>query len=208
MDEGDPRTALAALIHERGADCASLSRLIGRNPAYVQQFIRRGTPRRLDERDRAVLARFFDVPEGLLGGPAAPPADALRRVARLDVAAAAGAGTDAVEGRTLAELGFSTAWLRRLKPTGRLDRLSLIEVAGTSMLPTLAPGDEILVDRDDTMRRDGVFVLRVDAALMVKRLVREQGRLRVTSDNPDAASPPQRGYVVIGRVLWAGRRLE
>ncbi len=207
MDDADPRAALAALIHERGQDCASLSRLIGRNPTYVQQFIRRGSPRRLAERDRAILARFFDVPEARLGGPAASPAETLRRVARLDVAASAGAGADALDGRPLAELGFADAWLRRLKPVGRLDRLSLIEVAGTSMQPTLAPGDEILVDLDDTMRRDGVFVLRIDGTLIVKRLVRDGGRLRVVSDNPDAGSPPQQGYLVIGRVLWAGRRL-
>ncbi len=207
MEDADPRAVLEALIRERGEDCAALSRLIGRNPAYVQQFIRRGSPKRLAERDRAVLARFFDVPEARLGGPAATPAETMRRVARLDVAAAAGPGTDAADGRTLAELGFSDAWLRRLKPVGRLDRLSLIVVAGDSMLPTLAPGDEILVDRDDTMRRDGVFVLRIDDTLIVKRLLRDGARLRVVSDNPDADRPPQQGYVVIGRVLWAGRRL-
>lgn len=207
MSDADPRTVLTALIAERGADCAALSRLIGRNPAYVQQFIRRGSPKRLAERDRAVLARFFDVPEARLGGPAPASVEILRRVQRLDVAVAAGTGASAVDGRTLAELGFSDGWLRRLKPVGRLDRLSLIEVAGDSMRPTLAPGDEILVDRDDTMRRDGVFVLRLDDTLVVKRLVRDGGRLRVVSDNPHADPPPQQGYVVIGRVLWAGRRL-
>jgi phage repressor protein C with HTH and peptisase S24 domain len=181
--------------------------LIGRNPAYVQQFIRRGSPKRLAERDRAVLARFFDISEERLGGPATRADVAFCSVARLDIAASAGAGASAIEGRALADLGFTDGWLRRLKPVGRLDRLSVIEVAGSSMLPTLAPGDEILVDRDDTMRRDGIFVLRVDDTLIVKRLVRERARLRVVSDNPEAEPPPQQGYVVIGRVLWAGRRL-
>ena len=46
---------------------ASLSRMIGRNPAYLQQFISRGTPRRLDEDDRLVLAKFFDIDERELG---------------------------------------------------------------------------------------------------------------------------------------------
>ena len=66
---GDPRTALATLIERRGEDFASLSRLLGRNPAYVQQFIRRGVPRKLDEADRRTLARYFNVPERILGGP-------------------------------------------------------------------------------------------------------------------------------------------
>lgn len=47
----DGRAALERLIEERGEDYAGLSRLIGRNPAYVQQFIKRGTPRRLAEED-------------------------------------------------------------------------------------------------------------------------------------------------------------
>ena len=45
----DARQVLERLCHERGQDYASLSRLIGRNSAYIQQFIRRGTPRRLPE---------------------------------------------------------------------------------------------------------------------------------------------------------------
>ena len=48
----DPRALLERLIRERREDYAGLSRLIGRNPAYVQQYIKRGTPRRLSEGDR------------------------------------------------------------------------------------------------------------------------------------------------------------
>ena len=44
MDEGGARAALARLIEERGADYAGLSRMLGRNPAYIQQFIKRGVP--------------------------------------------------------------------------------------------------------------------------------------------------------------------
>ena len=65
----DARTALDQLIHDRGEDYASLSRLLGRNAAYIQQFIRRGTPRKLDEEDRRTLARYFRVDEAVLGGP-------------------------------------------------------------------------------------------------------------------------------------------
>ena len=50
MAEVDGRAALARLIEERGEDYAGLSRLIGRNPAYIQQFIKRGSPRRLAAR--------------------------------------------------------------------------------------------------------------------------------------------------------------
>ena len=56
----DPaRTRLVALSAERGVSLSALSGLLGRNAAYIQQYIRRGSPRQLDEQDRSVLARFF-----------------------------------------------------------------------------------------------------------------------------------------------------
>ena len=73
MAEVDGRTALARLIEERGEDYAGLSRLIGRNPAYIQQFIKRGTPRRLAEADRRILARYFGVDEARWARPRRRP---------------------------------------------------------------------------------------------------------------------------------------
>ena len=68
MDMAAQRAALAALIAESGESYAALSRLIGRNAAYLQQFVTRGSPRQLAERDRALLARYLGVPEARLGG--------------------------------------------------------------------------------------------------------------------------------------------
>ena len=58
------------LCAERGEDFAGLSRMLGRNPAYIQQFVRRGVPKRLKEAERRKLARYFAISESLLGGPA------------------------------------------------------------------------------------------------------------------------------------------
>jgi len=67
MPEIDARDALRQLAGERGVSLAALSSMIGRNKAYVQQFIERGTPRRLDECDRLTLARYFGIDERELG---------------------------------------------------------------------------------------------------------------------------------------------
>lgn len=211
----DGRAALERLIEERGEDYAGLSRLIGRNPAYVQQFIKRGTPRRLAEEDRRRLARYFGVDEARLGGP--PPGSAeghgLRIVRRLDVEASAGSGASDQEERTLGRLAFDAQWLRRLgasDPAG----LSVIRVQGDSMAPTLAAGDEILVDGGDavTRLRDGIYVLRLDGALVVKRLALSplKGKVSILSDNPAYPGWPDRPLSkidVVGRVVWVGRRL-
>jgi phage repressor protein C with HTH and peptisase S24 domain len=208
---GDSRAVLERLIRERGEDCASLSRLIGRNPAYVQQFIKRGTPRRLAERDRERLARYFGVPETWLGADAArlPETPKLLTVPVLDTAASAGPGAVGEDRRSAAGLGFSEEWLKRLRGHGGQVGLSVIGVRGDSMVPTLSDGDEILVDEADRERlRDGIYVLRVDDALLVKRLAREGEGFAVRSDNPLADPVDLSGGVaVVGRVLWAGRRL-
>ena len=63
MTEPDVRAALDRLIADNRDDYAGLSKMLGRNPAYVQQFIKRGSPRKLDDEDRKTLACFFGVDE-------------------------------------------------------------------------------------------------------------------------------------------------
>lgn len=67
LGSDEVRAALVALAEDRGDSLSSLSRLIGRNVAYLHQFVNRGTPERLDEADRLVLAQHFQVDERRLG---------------------------------------------------------------------------------------------------------------------------------------------
>jgi Peptidase S24-like len=214
MVEVDPRAALERLIRERGEDYAGLSRLIGRNAAYVQQYIKRGTPRRLAEADRRVLARYFAIDEALLGGPVGSGAEGgLVSVPRLDVGASAGPGSLDSEERRLGRIAFDRQWLRRLG-LGDREALSVIRVQGDSMSPTLSDGDEILVDGADSAERlrDGIYVLRLDDALVVKRLALGPAarRVSVRSDNDAYPSWPDcdpATIEIVGRVVWVGRRL-
>lgn len=217
----DARKALEQLILDRGDDFSSLSKLLGRNPAYVQQFIRRGIPRKLDEDDRRTLARYFGVDEAVLGGPAAPVMQpATRRVRGREMAlipllrlgASAGPGAIVDEEAAEAQVGFETGWLRKLG--SRAENLSIIQVAGDSMTPTLADGDDILVDRADASARlrDGIYVLRIDDALMVKRLAMNPvaRSLTIKSDNPtypEWSHCDPAAINIIGRVIWVGRKL-
>ena len=213
MAEVDGRAALARLIEERGEDYSGLSRLLGRNPAYIQQFIKRGSPRRLAESDRRILARYFGVDEALLGAPETSPGRGLRPVPRLEVDAAAGAGAFEGNEQSGGHIAFDPAWLRRVA-RGAPDLLSIIRVAGDSMVPTLADGDDILVDRGDSAARlrDGIYVLRIEGALVVKRLALNPASrtLSIRSDNPAYPGWPDCDLAavdVVGRVVWAGRRI-
>ena len=206
MDATAQRSALAALIAERSESYAALSRLLGRNAAYLQQYVMRGTPRRLAEADRGRLARYFGVSEALLGGP--EPAG-LVPVPRLDVRASAGPGRVAEGEARRRSSALDPGLLRQLGVHAAA--ASMIRVEGESMAPTLANGDEILVDRDRRMpgSRAALFVLRLDGMLAVKRLRLLGGEIEVASDNRDWPTlvRPAAEVEVVGRVVWLGRSL-
>ncbi len=64
---GDVRTRVQQLADARGVSLAGLSRLVGKNASYLQQFITKGSPKRLGEDERLLLAKFFSVDERELG---------------------------------------------------------------------------------------------------------------------------------------------
>lgn len=205
MDADAQRAALAALVEDRGLSLSELSRVLGRNPAYLQQYLTRGSPRTLAERDRSRLAAYLGVAEAALGGPV--PAG-LVPVLRIDVGASAGGGALAGEEARCQPFAFPPALLRQLGV--RPEAASMVRVAGDSMEPTLRDGDEILVD-GDRRRADprGIFVLRVEGELLVKRLRAAVGGVEIVSDNPAYPVRFARSDAVelVGRVAWLGRSL-
>lgn len=211
---GDARQALDQLIQQKGSSYAAISRMIGRNASYIQQFIRRGSPRQLEEQDRTMLAQFFGVDEKILGAPTRNSVVEFVQVPMLNVEASAGHGAVAGLEAKWAQFGFDETWLRRLS-ISKATSLSIIRVQGDSMEETLHDGDEVMVDLGDgqSRLRDGIYVLRMDGALNVKRVAIEpQGRrVSVLSDNP--AYPSWRGLErraidIVGRVRWFGRALQ
>ena len=197
-------------------DYSSLSKLLGRNAAYIQQFIKRGTPRRLDERDRHTLAEFFGVPEAVLSGEPNSGSFSSKTVSipRLQIGASAGFGAFADADGAAASVAINATWLRRFSRSKASD-LSLIQVQGDSMYPLLSDGDDILVDQSDgsARLRDGIYVLRRDETLMVKRLaINPTSRLvTIKSDNPAYQDWPNcdpATVTIIGRVIWSGRKID
>lgn len=219
VNQISPRERLLELARTRGVSLSGLSEMLGRNASYLQQFIRKGSPRKLEEGDRRTLAQFFAVAESELGGEpeaagvrASPSATRLREewveVPRLAIGAAAGAGALASDEAPFDSFRFSPRWLRDAGLT--LDQLSTIRVTGDSMVPLLNDGDEILVDRAQRSLRDGVHVVRLGDVLLVKRLA-PAGRGRATLISENQAYPPAEVSLdeleIVGRVVWKGGRL-
>lgn len=211
MEQADPRHSLDRLVTERGESYAALSRMIRRNDAYLQQFVKRGTPRTLAERDRRLLAAYFRVDEAVLGGPAALAAAPTIAVRLLDVAASAGPGRLNDDERSTGSLPFDRAMLDRLGI--RSASLAMIGAAGDSMAPLIEHGDSIMVDEADRRvgARGGVYVIRLDGTLMVKRVSRVGDVMLIRSENPAFPAIPDRAVSeveVIGKVVWLSRALR
>jgi repressor LexA len=201
MNESDPRARLRDLAAQRGDSLAALSAMLGRNAAYLQQFVTRGSPRRLADEDRRRLADYFGVDDSELGGAVTPAGFA---VPRLAVSVSAGAGAY-VDGEVT--IGATLIDPRLARTLGlREGQAGIVRVRGASMEPGLIDGDLIVVDQASQApgARGDIYVVRVEGTTMVKRVKRGPDGLIVTSDNP-AADPVTGTVAVIGKVVWQMR---
>ncbi|WP_271077485.1 S24 family peptidase [Aurantiacibacter sp. MUD61] len=207
------REKLAAAAKAKGSSLAALSRMIGRNGTYLQQYISKGSPKKLEEEDRRKLAEFLGLAESELGAPKDKSYTPANRgdwveVPRLEVDASAGPGAVALQEDAFDAFRFSKKWLAEQGLDGA--QLSAIRVVGDSMEPLLREGDEVLVDCRKQPFRDGVHVVRLDDSLLVKRVANQgAGRFSLLSQN--LAYPPiqvkAEDFEVIGRVVWKSGRV-
>ena len=202
-----PRQALDDLIREREETYAAVSRLLGRNSAYIQQYIKRGTPARLDQSDIAQLALHFDVPAKLLGGKESPSTPR-RSVITVPVIEAKGLEIAQERSRIVDE-----AWLRRLcnRPAG----LAILPIAGEAMQPTLQNGDEVIIQRlrSHDALQDGLYAVRGSSETFVRRIALDptKNRISVLTDHPAYPSwngVQRKAINVVGKVIWIGSRVS
>ncbi|MEO5333302.1 MAG: helix-turn-helix transcriptional regulator [Magnetococcus sp. YQC-5] len=135
-------------------------------------------------------------------------------VPRYDVSASAGYGSFIDGENIIDKMAFRRNWLRQDMGL-QIEHVVVIDVMGDSMQPTLQPGDQILVDlrTQTSMAANAIYVIQVGGALLVKRLQRMiSGAISVVSDNqlykPELVPPGEQDQLhVVGRVVWAGKRM-
>ena len=213
------RRKLVDAAKRQNVSMAQLSRLLGRNSAYLHQFVGRFSPRKLEEGDRHKLAEFLGIAETELrvpgefdGASKRSPANENAvvdwvHVPRLPLDASAGPGVVGAEEIPYDHHQFSRRWLREMGLEGA--ELTAIRVEGDSMEPLLRSGDEIFVDRNKRAG-EGVHVVRIGDALHVKQVqLAAPGRIKLVSAN-EAYPPVELDHVdveIIGRVVWKGGRV-
>ena len=136
-------------------------------------------------------------------------------IPRYEIDAAAGHGAWPEDESPRFSMAFRRYWIEnhlRADPA----QLSVITVKGDSMEGVLNNRDIILINHADNKPADGIYVLRIDGDLIVKRIQRLPGsRLELKSAN-DAYTPfsinlndlSDNGHVsIIGRVVWFARQI-
>lgn len=209
-----------------GDKLAVWSKALGRNHAYLYQWIHKNTPRSLPEFIRHKLAEITDIPEDQLRGPELkklklpsrprpkPKIEDFRFLGAYDQAASAGPGSFINDGNSIPmhHLAFRRDWLREITSAGEEDLFVLV-ANGNSMAPTINDKDTMLVDKTQVNpRKDGIYVFMWDGLLNVKRLTSNPATktISITSDNPTHDSFPgekPENIEVVGRVIWIGRKV-
>lgn len=134
-------------------------------------------------------------------------------IPRYNLKAAAGHGAAVAGEKPMFTMSFRKYWIENYLRIDPKD-LSVLSVKGDSMEGVLNDRDVILVNHADTHLTSGLYVLRVDNDLIVKRVQKLPGaKLRVLSAN-EAYDPfeidmnsPDVDFSVIGRVVWFGRQI-
>jgi phage repressor protein C with HTH and peptisase S24 domain len=133
-------------------------------------------------------------------------------VPRYDIKASAGSGALIHDESIVDHLAFKRDWLVNTldcKP----DSVCLVQVRGDSMKPTFNETDLLLLDmRTTSSRSEGVYVIQLKGALLVKRLrFKLSGVVDVISDNvkygiESLTSDEVDRLTIIGRVVWHGAK--
>lgn len=199
------RRTISKRLKERGLDMKAVSLEMGKNHAYLQQFLERNVPAKLKEDARAKLAEILDLDEAALGAPGRPgnveesPSDFVNEI---DLVAGLGGGGLAAHeitsqnGVTFAKEVVRDYWrlpdwmLNRMN--ARAHHIAAFPSQGDSMTPTINDGDVVFVDtRHRVPSPPGVYALADEfGGVVVKRLevTSRPGddpiTVRISSDNP------------------------
>lgn len=108
------------------------------------------------------------------------------------------------------EIDFDPAYIRAMlgfvpKP----GRLRLVTGRGDSMMPTIQPGDVVLVDIGcEAFEGDGLYLINTGDGHQIKRLQSLDDGIHVLSSNPDYRDFKAPKHMIIGGKVYLRHRLD
>lgn len=135
-------------------------------------------------------------------------------IPRYNVQASAGHGADVGMENIMHPMAFRKYWIDNILGVCAKS-LIVIGVKGDSMEGEINNGDIILINKEDNTLLNGIYVIRIEGDLIVKRIQRLPGGIiKVISANSayesfdiDTNNPPL-DFEAIGRVVWHGRNVH
>lgn len=215
------RELIASKAKELGG-LAEMSRSIGKNHAYLQQFVHRGVPASLPEDVRPLLAELMGVEENALRAVSAGrPLPGLRKPAqnaRIGGAVQLGATIPAYgharggrDGQFVLN-GNKVADILAPPSLAGVKNAFAVYVAGTSMEPRYHPGEAVFVNPGLPVRKDDYVVAEIATQegeppdAYVKRFIsRDSKWLKLHQYKPSKNLKfPEEKVVSVYRIIMAG----
>ncbi|HCU58718.1 MAG TPA: hypothetical protein DIC64_01920 [Alphaproteobacteria bacterium] len=197
------RKHIDTLIKEKGKNYRSLSMAIGKNEAYLHQYINKGSPLRLPEEQRRKLALLLDVDEQELTDIHLP---------KTILQTTGHSKTTLIEiissNPAQASSGFLSLPLSDYSniTSASSENVKMLRINGDSMAPTLKDGDYILADLSTpSFSSDGLYVIRQAAALTVRRIQQiSSSEFLIIPDNSNykGITIPAKKLEIIGKVIF------
>ena len=184
------RDFLEKTVKEKGFSLNALSLQLGKNSTYLFHFIKRHSPKRLDETTRRKLANILNVPEQNLCDFPLPPSliqdklstissllsfgknktDSLVAIDVIDMNGPEKGRFEQIKKNIIGQI-FLSAEVAALYTSTQPEYLKIIRVAGESMSPTINPGDIIWIDTSYSIpSSDGVYLLSTGSDTIIRRL--------------------------------------
>ncbi|MBF0238380.1 MAG: hypothetical protein HQM12_11790 [SAR324 cluster bacterium] len=107
---------------------------------------------------------------------------------------------------------FTRQWLRQFY-SGKTAELAMVRVSTDAMIPTMSPGDGVVVYLQANYRGEGVYLIRSNAGIEIRRMQKlVDGTFRIFSDNnryseEKTSGDFNGGVVILGQILWVGKLL-
>lgn len=190
------RIKLADIIHKKGYNFRELSLKIGRKDSYIQQYIKYGLPRRLNEIDRKKICHILNINEEDL-------IDDELKITQTNFNANVGVSYSELAGRDYVDidiLSYKASNKYQGEIIGKMwlnftefgnwyytnpFNLKIIRQESDSMEPKISIGNLVLFDASiKKYIGEGVYVIRVGSIVQIKRIQMESGHwFTLKSDN-------------------------
>lgn len=201
MNAEEIRQHIDHLIKSQGKKYRQLSLAMGKNEAYLHQYINKHSPTRLPEEQRRILARMLEVDEQQLTDISLPKSQSPSfgsESVLLDV-------LSAQSGQKTGIWSISDEQYHRFT-FANPQSIKMLTVRGDLMSPTLQDGDFVLADTSQrTLTTDGLFWVNFRGNLCIRRLQQTApNAVSIISDNTRYATvvAQKEEIQIAGKIIW------